>query len=218
MARRIGGKGGGSDKGSGGGTPLANAIGIALLANAGGATAIGSATPPEVHQSQPVAVPDRGAGLRSTARTRRRRRRESSGRACASAPRSPTTQRNAWPTPTGRSRTSSAAPPPLHGASSHLLRAARPEGRRRHRRGALGRDARRVQRSFAQAAHGHQRYGQRDRAVPRARQVPHGPPHRRRLRLPTCRDGPVVINAQAEPVARGWAGFALTSIATNAAQ
>ncbi|MFR9807391.1 hypothetical protein ACL02T_34630 [Pseudonocardia sp. RS010] len=32
------------------------------------------------------------------------------------------------------------------------------------------------------------------------------------------RDGPVVINAQAEPVARGWAGLALTSIATNAAQ
>ncbi|WP_433504877.1 hypothetical protein ACQP04_35920 [Pseudonocardia halophobica] len=32
------------------------------------------------------------------------------------------------------------------------------------------------------------------------------------------RDGPVVINAQAEPVARGWAGLALTSIATNVAQ
>ena len=31
-------------------------------------------------------------------------------------------------------------------------------------------------------------------------------------------DGPVVINAQAEPVARGWAGLALTSIATNVAQ
>ncbi|MBW0106025.1 hypothetical protein [Pseudonocardia sp. KRD291] len=30
------------------------------------------------------------------------------------------------------------------------------------------------------------------------------------------RDGAVVVNAQAHPVARGWAGLALTSIATNA--
>jgi hypothetical protein len=32
------------------------------------------------------------------------------------------------------------------------------------------------------------------------------------------RDGNVVINAQAQPVARGWTGLALTSIATNAVQ
>jgi hypothetical protein len=32
------------------------------------------------------------------------------------------------------------------------------------------------------------------------------------------RDGTVVVNAQAQPVARGWAGLALTSIVTNAAQ
>lgn len=32
------------------------------------------------------------------------------------------------------------------------------------------------------------------------------------------RDGTVVANAQAQPVARGWTGLALTSIATNAVQ
>ena len=32
------------------------------------------------------------------------------------------------------------------------------------------------------------------------------------------RDGTVVVNAQAQPVARGWEGLALTSIATNAVQ
>ncbi|MCE0765302.1 hypothetical protein LWC35_20700 [Pseudonocardia kujensis] len=32
------------------------------------------------------------------------------------------------------------------------------------------------------------------------------------------RDGPVVVNAQAEPVTRGWTGPALTGIATTAAQ
>jgi hypothetical protein len=32
------------------------------------------------------------------------------------------------------------------------------------------------------------------------------------------RDGTVVVNAQAQPVARGWAGLALTSIVTNAVQ
>ncbi|WP_156067350.1 hypothetical protein [Pseudonocardia halophobica] len=32
------------------------------------------------------------------------------------------------------------------------------------------------------------------------------------------RDGHVVVNAQAEPVARGWSGPTLTSIATSAAQ
>ncbi len=29
------------------------------------------------------------------------------------------------------------------------------------------------------------------------------------------RDGTVIVNAQAQPVARGWAGLALTSVATH---
>ena len=32
------------------------------------------------------------------------------------------------------------------------------------------------------------------------------------------RDGTVVVNAQAQPVARGWAGLAFTSIVTNVVQ
>ncbi len=34
----------------------------------------------------------------------------------------------------------------------------------------------------------------------------------------SSRDGAVVVNAQAQPVARGWTGLALTSIVTNAVQ
>ncbi|MCE3555138.1 hypothetical protein LWC33_27245 [Pseudonocardia sp. RS11V-5] len=215
MARRIGGKGGGSDKGSGGDTPLAIALGIALLASAGGATAIGSAT-----SSGGASISAGGSsGARSGSRVSSKNSTAAEARIVRQGVRlsgkvtddSAACAANSYGQVQDFFRRTPCAA--LHRAYFEL----------RDRKGDAAivavswvempdePSARALKQLMDTSGTGNVTELSRERGKYRTiRYI--GDAYASR------RDGPVVINAQVEPVARGWAGRALTSIATNAAQ
>jgi len=215
LARRIGGKGGGSDKGTGGGTSLAIALGIALLASAGGATAIGNAT-----SASGASVATSGSsGTRSGSRVSAKNSDAAQARIVRQGVRlsakvtddSADCVTNSYGQLQDFFRRSPCTA--LHRAYFEL--------RDQQSDAAIVAVSwvEMPDESSAQAlkqlmdTSGTGNVTELSREQGRYRTVRYtGDAYASR------RDGPVVINAQAEPVARGWSGLALTSIATDVAQ
>lgn len=213
MGRRIGGKGGGSDRG-GSGAGLVIAIGVAVAVSAGGATAVGS-----VLGSSPSVSTGSSPGARSSARIGSRDSASAEARLAARGIRVTARVTDDDADCVAHSyghvqqffRTHPCAA--LHRAQLQL----------RDRNGDVAlvavswvqmRDetqARALQQLLAGAGTGNVVELSRERG--RYRTVRYtGDAYASR------RDGTVVTNAQAQPVARGWSGLALTSVVTNVVQ
>jgi hypothetical protein len=215
LAVKIGDTGGGRSKGSGGRTSLALALGIALLAGTGAATAIGNATSSE---SASVSAEDgsgarSGSGVGSDNSAAAQARIVGLGvRVTATVTDDPT---DCVATSYGRIQDFFRATPcaALHRAHFEL----------RDRDG----DAAVVAVSWVEMPD-ESSAGALEQLLNSSGTGNLTELSRERGRYRTVRftgdayasrrDGPVVVNAQAEPVARGWTGPALTDIATTAAQ